>query len=245
MKTILARTAPLAVVALLVAGPAGAQIGVYDAKADLNAGHQYLKMVQDAVRQAQMLQMHIDALRHINPARAMAHYAGSWAPVNLFSCSPWARMYRNTLNLGTGEVEAYLASVVPAAVQCNSTLPPLYDAIDRQRKKLDNAAIDAMTALGVSRTDLRREDESFGAAMAFSHAGGEDERAETALLQKLAINTAHALPALRNLQRQNDALLQLLLAQAALYRDAQTEIVNGQLRREEIWDSYRAAIGAR
>jgi hypothetical protein len=204
-----------------------------------------LKMIDDARRQQQMLQMRMDELRHFNMGRAMAHYAGSWAPVNLFSCSPWARLYRDTLNSGEGNVEAYLASVVPSAVQCNSLLPPLFDAIDRQRKKLDNAAIDAMAALGVSRTDLRRQDETFGFLMATSTASAELDRTEKALLQKMTANTASALPALRNLQRQNDALLQLFLAQVAIQRDAQADVVNEQLRREAIWDSYRAAIGAR
>ncbi len=245
MRPIPSHIAALGVVSVLALLPsrASAQIPVTDAASLKQQILHYARVIEDLRIQTIMLKTQLDELRYISTSRFAAHYAGSFLKAQLFSCD-WAWDYNHALNFGVNERLAYLNSSLRSMTSgcLMQQWPDSLQSLERMRKKLDMANVDAMQAIGTSSTDLRREDEAIGRLVAASMANGELDRTTTALLQKSAANTATALPVLHGIQRSQDAMLESLLTQNNLLRDQIVERLNSETARREKWDGVMEAL---
>jgi hypothetical protein len=172
----------------------------------------------------------------------------AWLVTDYFGCE-WSRLYTHAINADPGSpdaADAYLRSVLKSLVPgCGAALPSENArALDRLRRKIENATVEALQSTGVSKSDARHIDEAIGPLMTRATATGADENTTTAVAQKLFAAEALNLPLLRNIQRQQNALIQLYAARAAAKREAQVAILNEERRRRDYWNEYAAELGA-
>ncbi|MBN1442879.1 MAG: hypothetical protein JXA90_09225 [Planctomycetes bacterium] len=172
-------------------------------------------------------------------------YGSSWVPRNVHSCT-WAQNLTSALGGGKGESTAYFDSVLKAAVSgCGNDLPQPFQALDIQRRKVENATIEAITTVGASHRDLGSIDAAVNALTKAAGATSDEETSQKALAQKTAAAAAAALAINRDIQRQQDALIQLMAAEMAAIRDDQVVILNQELLRQGYWGRYLEELGAR
>lgn len=172
-------------------------------------------------------------------------YGSSWRPRNLFNCS-WARQYTDALSGGAGEDAAYYAGVLQSLVtDCGGDLPKPYQPIDIHRRKIENATVEALATVGASHKDLGSIDTVVNKLTKDAGATDEENTRMKALAQKTASAAAVAIAINRNIQRQQDAMIQLLAADLAATRDEQTALINREIERQSSWAQYRVLIGAK
>jgi conjugal transfer/entry exclusion protein len=174
---------------------------------------------------------------------------GAWLVTDFFGCN-WSNQYTHAINADPGSpdaADAYMLGVVKALVPgCGDTFTSENArALDRLRRKIENATIDAIHTAGVSKSDARHIDEQIGPLMSRATSNTSTENTTTAIAQKLFATHALNLALLRNIQRQQDALIQLYAARAAAKREAQVATLNDERRRQDYWNQYAAEVGAR
>ncbi|MBN1442880.1 MAG: hypothetical protein JXA90_09230 [Planctomycetes bacterium] len=174
---------------------------------------------------------------------------GAWLISDFFGCN-WSRLYTEALNkppVGPEASFAYFEGVLKSLVNgCGAIFEnENAKALDRLRRKIENASVEAIQTVGTSKADARHLDESIGPLMKRITDNGSGEKTTTAVAQKLAAATALNLPQLRNIQRQQDAMIQIVAARAAIRREAQVAILNDELLRQSYWGRYQQEVGAR
>ena len=172
----------------------------------------------------------------------------AWLVTDFFGCE-WSKLYTHAINADLGApdaADAYLKSVLRSLVPgCGDGLPSENArALDRLRRKIENATVEALQSTGVSKSDARHIDEQIGPLMSRATATGAEENTTSAVAQKLFAAQALNLALLRNIQRQQNALIQLYAARAATKREAQVAILNAEHRRRDYWNQYAAEVGA-
>ena len=233
----------LAVLSLLPARRASAQIPVTDVAALKQQITNYLKQLQQYRMQILQYEAQINELRYLSTAFFGAQFAGSWLHNQLFSC-PWSKDYTNAMNFPWAEDLAYINSTLRTLENgcLVNSWPEVLQAQDRLRKKYDMANTNALHALAVSNMDLRHEDEAIGAAIRLAGSDGERDRTTTALLQKTAVNTATALVIQRRIQVTQDSILEALMTQNTLQREQLVDRLNTASRQDAAWDHVLASF---
>jgi hypothetical protein len=185
----------------------------------------------------------------LNPGRYAFRGRPAWLVTDLFGCK-WSGQYNDAINATPGAPDAaaaYKLGIVASRVlDCGASLPnDNWRALDRQRRKIENATVEALHTAGISKSDARHIDEQVGPLIDRIGSGGSTETSEKAIAQKNFAAHALNLPFLRNIQRQQDAIIQLQAARLAVRRDAQTAAINDYLLTQQSLPEYRALIGAK
>jgi hypothetical protein len=183
-------------------------------------------------------------LKRIAAGQFAGAFASSWRVRNLHACS-WANRLTDALSGGKGEAGAYYEGVLKALVNgCGDELPKAFQALDVQRRKIENATIEAITTVGASHQDLGSIDSKVTALTKAAGASDDALTTQKALAQKTAAAAALALAINRDIQRQQDALIQVLAADLATTRDDQVAILNQEILRQQYWGRYAEELGA-
>jgi hypothetical protein len=205
----------------------------------------YVNQVMGYLNQIAELRDWYYELKRIAAGQFSGTYGSSWRPRNVHAC-PWANKLTDALAGHKAEDSAYYAGVLRALVSgCGDDLPKAFQALDIQRRKIENATIEAITTVGASHNDLGSIDSKVNALTKDAGASDDDATTQKALAQKTTAAAAVALAINRNIQRQQDALIQMLAADLASTRDEQVTILNQEILRQQYWNKYAEEIGAR
>ena len=233
----------LAVLSLLPARRASAQIPVTDAAALKQQITNYLKQLEQYRLQINQYEAQLNELRYLSTAFYGLQFGGSWLHNQLFAC-PWSKEYANSMNFPyVGDI-AYINSTLRTLENgcLVNSWPEVLQAQERLRKKYDMANTNGIRAIAVSSADLRHEDETIGAAIELAASDAETDRTTTALLQKTAVNTATALAIQRRIQVTEDTILEALVVQNTLQREQLVDRLNTASRQDAAWDRVLASF---